>query len=331
MGKMKELKKVCEDFIKNRDTLKETFRFQNSYLIPVCASYLTGKDQIVETEQLKKCSALMKKGLPKAFGGNAKLPVLSILAADHNPEEKLERIQEIYQALKLHFHSSEYLALVAAIMDGLAAPAQYGQKAKRGKDIYHKMKKEHPFLTSKEDSVFAVLLAFSSRGDEELIADMETCYQSLKGEFSSGNYLQSLSQVLAFSDDASHAKCKRFSALYQTLKNVGLKYGRQYELAVLGALSVMPVDIGILADEIREVDAYLQTQKGYGIIGLNRKIRLMHAAMLVSGQHQKNQEIHADAAVMTGTLALLAAQQAAMCAVMASCVAATAANSGSSN
>lgn len=104
--------------------------------------------------------------------------------------------------------------------------------------------------------------------------------------------------MLAFSDDASHAKCKRFSVLYQTLKNVGLKCGRQYELAVLGALSVMPVDIGVLADEIREVDAFLQTQKGYGIIGLNRKIRLMHAAM---------------------------------CAVMASCAAVTAANSGSSN
>ena len=326
MGKMKELKKVCDDFIKNRDTLKETFKFQNSYLIPVCASYLTGRDQIVGAEQLKKCNALMKKGLPMAFGGNAKLPVLSILAADYDPEEKLGRIQEIYRVLRQHFHGSEYLALVAAIMDGLASPVQYGQKARRGRDIYNKMKKEHPFLTSREDSVFAVLLAFSSRSDEELIADLEICFKSLKGEFATGNYLQSLSQVLAFSDDASQAKCKRFSALYQALKSIGLKYGRQYELAVLGALSVMPVDIGILADEIRQVDTFLQAQKGYGVIGCNRKIRLMHAAMLVSGLHQENMEIHADAAGMTGTLALLAAEQAAMCAVMVSCVAATAAN-----
>ena len=46
----------------------------------------------------------------------------------------------------------------------------------RGRVLYKRMRAEHPFLTSSEDSVFAVLMAFSDKSDDELVADMEACY-----------------------------------------------------------------------------------------------------------------------------------------------------------
>ena len=43
-----------------------------------------------------------------------------------------------------------------------------------------RMKKEHPLLTSGEDSIFAVLMAFSDQSDDALLEDMETCYALLR-------------------------------------------------------------------------------------------------------------------------------------------------------
>lgn len=37
------LEKLCETFITNRDTIKNTFKWDNQYIIPVCASDLSGK------------------------------------------------------------------------------------------------------------------------------------------------------------------------------------------------------------------------------------------------------------------------------------------------
>lgn len=44
------------------------------------------------------------------------------------------------------------------------------------RNIYNKMKKDHPFLTSGEDAVFAVLMAVSEKSDEILMEEMEACH-----------------------------------------------------------------------------------------------------------------------------------------------------------
>ena len=81
----------------------------------------------------------------------------------------------------------------------------------------------------------------------------------------------------------------------------------------------------VLVEDIKTVDAFLTEQKGYGgFFGLDKKTRLMHAAMIVSCDYVKND--NKDVAAMTGTLAAVAAQQAAMCAVIAASTAASAAN-----
>ena len=75
------------------------------------------------------------------------------------------------------------------------------------------------------------------------------------------------------------------------------------------------------------VTDFLTEQKGYGFFGLDKKTRLMHAAMIVSCDYVKND--NKDVAAMTGTLAAVAAQQAAVCAIMMSSVAASAAANAS--
>ena len=316
------LTKKCESFIRNRDIIKANFKWDSVYIVPVCASELTGKNIEADSDRLLQCKKLVDEntGVFSNFRGNVKLPIITKLAQDDYPAQKLENTKKIYEILKKYFWGSQYLSLVATILADMVYVDEADRYASRGKKIYELMKKEHPFLTSGEDGVFAVLMAFSEKEDSELIADMEACYDILKGQFSSSNSVQSLSHVLALSDGTPEEKCKKVFALNQELKNSGRKYGTYYELAVLGAVSLVSDDIKALAEDMLGVDAFLANQKGYGFFGIDKKTRLMHAAMLVAGDYSK--EGNTGTAAITGTLAMVAAQQAAMCAVMASSAAA---------
>lgn len=327
-----ELQVLCGNFIKSRDVLKAAFMWEDAAMVSACASVFMNNDTVPDENRLKEAGQLIKKntGVFSSFRGNAKLPLVSMLAVSDRPQEKMGKIQAAHQALKNQFYSSEYLALVSAMLADMIEEGRYEQIAERGKSIYKRMKEEHPFLTSGEDSVFAVLLALSDRGEEELVSDMETCYKNLKKDFPSGNARQSLSHVLTFSGLEAGEKCGRVCGIYDGLKNAGARYGMNYELATLGSLALLPVGVEIIVNEMLEVNQFLGTQKGYGMLGIDKKTRLMHASMIVSKLHNENSS-GTEAAALTGTLSFVAAQQAAMCAVIAATTASAAASSSGSS
>ena len=76
-----------------------------------------------------------------------------------------------------------------------------------------------------------------------------------------------------------------------------------------------------------EVDEFLSHQKGYrGILGLPKNQRLMHSAMLVSGDYVDQRKTSVmGAAAVSGTVAMIAAQEMALCAVMVGGIGASAA------
>ena len=102
---------------------------------------------------------------------------------------------------------------------------------------------------------------------------------------------------------------------YKALEEQGYRYGKNYEMAVLGALSILPVDMNIIVEDIIEVDGFLAQQKGYGGLGIDKKTRLMHAAMLVADDYSRKNI--ANTTAIMGVLIMMAAQQAAMCSIIA--------------
>ena len=89
--------------------------------------------------------------------------------------------------------------------------------------------------------------------------------------------------------------------------------------------------------DLLDVDTFLEQQKGYGVLGMDRKTRMMHAAMLVTDEYSTRQnqaegiafrtpanpspQTALETAALAGTLAMLAAQQAAACAAMSAAAA----------
>lgn len=326
---MKEtLHRLCEQFIVNRDAVKRVFRWESDYTHPLCANIFLARGKTVDEDALARCKQIIKgeTGVFSSFRGSLEPALASMLAVDERPDEMMARALEHYGILKRDFWGSEYLALAAFLLCEVAKPGEVEEKAARGKEIYRLMKQEHPLLTSSEDSVFAVMTAFSQKTNQELIEDMEACYTRLKDRFSFvGNTLQTVSHVLAMSASSADEKTERVISLYETLRQAGVKYGRDYTLSVLAALTLTDGDLSTLADEIREADEFLSTQKGYGLLGCGKAMRSMHAAMIVSDQYARRDYV--DTAAMAGTLAMIIAQQMAMCSVMAGTASANAVSS----
>ncbi len=320
------LEQLCNNFIKNRDELKSVFKWEHDQIVAASATSFLNRGILADEIKLEECKKLLKQNTSSfsSFRGNVEVPMVAQLAMADVPADKMRKTQKVYEKLKQEFFGSEYLVLAASVLADMVSEEGAVQMAQKARNIYNRMKKDHPFLTSGEDTVYAVLMAVSEKRDESLMEEMEICYKKLKESFSASNEVQALAHVLAIAEGSAEEKCNKVIDLYDALRASEVKYGKYYELVALASLAMLPVEQNVLVEDIKAVDAFLAEQKGYGFFGLDKKTRLMHAAMIVSCDYIKSDT--ADIAAMTGTLAAVAAQQAAMCAVIAASAASTAAN-----
>ncbi len=326
------VQRSCEDLIQNRDTVKQVFSWDGGLIHLACAGIYVMKDKKADRAVLEQCRKLLKEklGIFSNFRGTARSPIAAMLAVSGNPERTLDNGIAVYELLKKDFWGSTYLPLAAMVIAQTAAPSDYQKIACRTREIYKRMKAEHPFLTSGEDSAFCALSALSDRSDDELISDMEACYSRLKPEFFSGNAVQSLSHVLSLCLGAPEEKCSRTMELFNQLKAAGRKYGTEYELPTLGILAMADVPCEQLVQEMLEIDEWLSAQKGFGFFGsISRKQRLMYAGILAQKEYISGETVQT--AAVHSAVALVVAQEAAMCAAIAASSAAAAASSSSSN
>ena len=321
------LQKRCDQFIEARDVIKDTFKWDSNYLPPVCANLFCAAGATPDPERLRACRDLInqKTGLFSSFRGHIRVPLACLLSLEERPEEKFAQAQHVYQLLREQFSGSNYLALAAFLLSEYDCTAE---RVARGREIYRLMKDEHPFLTASEDSIFALMLAWSDQSNEELISDMEACYRMLKERFHDSNCVQTMTHILAMEKESAGTKCEKVFTLYDLIGQNGGKYGKHHELAVLAALAMLRADPDALVNGLMDVDAFLDQQKGYGFFGIEIKTRLMHAAMIVSDEYVPRGAM--DAAALSGTIAMIIAQQMAMCAVIASTSVSAAASSSHS-
>ena len=318
------LQSLCNSFIESRDTIKETFFWGSSYIYPVAAAVFVDKRVTADRERLEMCGDILKEntGFFSNFRNYVKLPMISMMAVSSDPEEKLKKALAVYELLKQHFFSSTYLPLASMTISDYIEPVHYEVVARRTRRIYDLMKQEHPFLTSGEDSVFAALLALSNASDEVIVQNTEECFDILKPQFFSSNAVQSLSHVLALCEGDTEMKCNRAMKLFYKLKDQGYKYGTGYELATLGVLAMLPADLDTIANDIVEVAEFLAGQRGYGMLGMTKRQRLMHAGLIVTSDYL-DQNTSMQAAAVSSTISLIIAQQTAMCAAIAASTAAS--------
>ena len=320
--------KRSENLVENKIKIKSIFPLESSVVHLACAGVYANKDAVVDEEKLLKCKVMLNSevGFFSNFRSTARPIIISMLALNDDPEGLLSRALEVYGLLKEDFLSSIYLPLTAMVIAENAEPEQYREIARRTRGIYIQMKSEHPFLTSGEDSALCALMALMDKADSGMIQDSEECYRILRKRFRTSRSVQGLSNVLALFDTTPQEKCERTITLYEKLMAAGFRYGAGYELPTLGVLSMTGEDLDKLATDVGTVHSWLSKQKGFRMFsGIPSKQCLMYAGMIVAKDNIQTKLMQT--AAVTGTLALMVAQQTAICAAAASSAAAAASSS----
>lgn len=316
----------CTFLLDSRDRVKTVFGWDSVLMHLACAGIYVSKEKEVNVSVLQECKELLKQrvGLFSNFRSTARSPIASMLAVSENPERTLDNGLLVYQLLKKELWSSTYLPHTAMVIAQMADSYQYEAIATRTSRIYNRIKANHPFLTSGEDSANCALLALSQKTDDELIYEIESCYQQLKSNFFSSNAVQSLSHVLALGQGTVEAKCRKTMDLFNGLKDAGYKYGTSYELPTLGVLALADGPKDKMIQEIVEINNWLSRQKGFGFFSsVTAKQRLMYAGIITQLEYINTDDAMQSTAV-NSTISLIVAQQAAMFAAIATSTAASA-------
>jgi hypothetical protein len=307
---------LCQTFIENRDAIKKVFGMDSIYIYPIAANALTANGVKADVEKLKSAKKIISKnaGVLSYLKGNVSTPFAANISFREDPKAYFDKVVKFYNLIKKQFSRSEYTALLAIILADTVDEDSISSVVSRGVQIYRLMKEQHPFLTNEKDSVLAGLLALSEKDNTELVEDMEKCYDLLRIKFSDKSSIHTVAHILALTESSAREKVERLIELYDVLREKGKKYGQYTELAALAAVSILDDNTEGVADTIIEIDDFLAKQKGYGLLGLDKKTRMMHATLLTADLYDTAKS---SSETLSGAdIAMMAAQQIAICAVI---------------
>ena len=88
-----ELQTLCDLFITNRDAVRQVFKWDSSYVHPLCANIFCARGKNADVEALARCREIIKSqtGVFSNFRGNLRPTLAAMLAVGERPEEKMSR------------------------------------------------------------------------------------------------------------------------------------------------------------------------------------------------------------------------------------------------
>lgn len=331
-----------EELVKEKlDTLIELFqqvstqfKWEQTLTNHFTALTYTLNKKDFDKEKIENMRKYIKKttGIFSYYRGTSLIILSTLLACQYdNPEQKFDKILDYNKRMKeVGFKNSMYLPIANYALLSTCKEELIDIRINKAIEIYKEMRRNHPWLTSGDDYPLAVLLADSDISVNNIIENMEQCYELLnENGFRKNNGLQFLSHILGFRQENNKVKVLRCKDIYDKLKENKMKvYSGGY--AVIGFLSILGEGAYEAVDAVIEVVKILQSTKKYK--WLEKETHLFTAAALVSDIYidaMKNQKELIQTSIGISIEALIAAQTAAAIAA-ASAVSAAAGASASS-
>lgn len=321
-----------ERYLEVFDELRRNKRWSTDVnILRFCALTLSAADVAGSGQRLEAAATILahEAGGFSPLGSSLRHAVAAILIRRGlDPAITVRRVNETLAVFKDHkLRKGGAQPLLAALLLVLNAGGGLPTDSKiaRLKEIIVRWKKDHFFLTGVDDYPMAAMHATRETGVEELAVEVEQIYTTLRAaKFSSGNPLQLVSHMLAFSDFGPFEASQRFERMVRALKEGGQRvWQSQYDEVALLVLSG-----GAIEDAAGRVISYrdrLRAVKPRPQSGIAFSI----AAGVVLAEQAETKlglEGAGAAANLRSVQAILEAQQAAIVACMAATTAATAAS-----
>ena len=320
-------------FAENVRGTKGEFIWQDPLSKRLTALLYAQAGRSIDCEAIRQCHDLIKQntGVFSAFRGDMALCVAALHSLSPGPQELLGKTLEVYDRLKgAKFRASDFLAIAACQIAIQADESQFTNIATRARAFYDGVKARHFFHTGQDDYIFAAMLGLSDLDVDSGTEQIERYYTRLKDEFWDKNSVQALAQVLvlcASCDDVEN----RVLSLRDALRIQKIKLDKSYTLSSLGVLALLPVEIETIVRDISDAQITLREQRGFGSFSVSTQELLLYVSSLVASAHaQGTRDGLLAAALSTGIMNIIIAQQVAMIAAISASSAAAAASSSSS-
>ena len=325
-------------FLENNNTLQNIKGSWGMYDVQkkCSALTLTIKNKLIDSNRINLALQVIKENTSvfSNFRGNNKLTTAIAISLEEDMEGSLNEIVSIYNKLKEEFSSSEYLVIAAQIIFNSRDRVNIDDAVKNTRVAYDYMKKNHRFLTGREDIASAAIIATTSSDFEQTFNEIEECYEILKKEkLSSSNNIQALSHILSLINLSSKDKCEKVMDMYSVLKEnkVPLK---DFYLPLLGIVSFLTDNKQEFAKSVSEVSTELKSHKGFGNFTLGSPLRNMISVVLVSMDYLDNLDSDLKNSLIDSTnnvaLTVVIAMQTAIIVASSAAAASAAASSSSS-
>ncbi|WP_228618707.1 DUF4003 family protein [Exiguobacterium sp.] len=276
-------------------------------------------DAPFEAERFEAAQAALKQktGIFSKFRGTNSLVWLSFLDAKY--EDVAPAIDEALRLDQLldrkHFRYSTLRPFIASQLLNTDDPERRLDEAS---SLYQTFKRHHPWLTSEEDLLSALVLVQAFDDHTALNDRIEAYYEALKQHVSRSNELQLVSHLLAFSELAPDDAVTRFLDWRERLnmQNIAVRNEHLPPLALLTIVSAPNEDDERVIADI--VAAEVERQRWFNTHSLTI------ALQLVAAEHITEE---ASELLLHGTFAhLLAMQQAATAAATVAVISTTSSN-----
>lgn len=276
-------------------------------------------DMAFDSTRFETAQAALKQktGMFSKFRGTNSIVWLSFLDAKY--EDVAPAIDEALRLDQLldrkHFRYSTLRPFIASQLLNVDEPERRLDEASA---LYQTFKQHHPWLTSEEDLLSALVLVQAFDDHDGLNERIETYYEALKVHVSRSNELQLVSHLLAFSELAPDDAVTRFLAWRERLQRQKITV-RNEHLPPLALLTIVtePTDetVQAVADIVL---AETEKQRWFNTHSLTV------ALQLVAAEHITEE---ASDLLLHGTFAhLLAMQQAATAAATVAVISSTSSN-----
>lgn len=247
------LKKKVDLMIENFYQLKNGFKWDAHLLKHFGAMVYATKEKNIDIETIEEVKSYIKSetGWCSQFRGMNIFILASLLSLEKDYKSFFKDMLEIYDRMKEKgFSSSQYLPLATYTIVKEVQKEYWDYSIKRMKLFYDNMKKNHFWLTSHDDYVFAAVLATTDLEVELTSRKIEECYKLLnESGFYKGNDLQTLSHILAIGEEETQQKCRKAKEIYNGLANNKCKL--QYSgLATLGLITLVTNDTDKIVSKI---------------------------------------------------------------------------------
>ena len=308
------LLKECDLLVKNRVAIRKSFFLEKELMSVAAALVFTTEGREADIDKMKSCRKLLNKKtrLLSNLRDIVELVLVSKMALAESPEKYLEDFIAVYnKIIKGKFLENDYMALASILILDHGLQDECDEIITRANEITKRMNSDHPILTAADDTSFIMFLAITRKNVDAVLSDLtegftyltKTCKSKINDDPA-----YELCEVLAVSYGDMLEKCDKAMRIYKALDKKGSDYGSGYVVSSLGTLIDIDIEPDKLADEIVEAEVYLKSQKGFGEASMDRKTRVMYAALLASDVYGKNQAATGNS-VISNTMSIVWAKK----------------------